>query len=92
MVPTQTLNQGLENILCIGEISLGNIDKEEMKEDSERRDVMRIITDLDATVGRYGFFSGWGHPTDREEHSSSDQPGHRSHIPIAQFQLSALCG
>jgi len=51
VVPKQTITQGLGNTLCIGDM-----DREQTKGDSERRDVMRIFTNLDATVGRYGFF------------------------------------
>lgn len=63
---------------------------ERMKENSEKMDAKRIVTNLDATVGSYGFL--WL-VTSRAQGGTPLQVtplGQGSCISIAQFQLPAL--
>lgn len=41
--------------MCVGGTDPQNIDKERMKKDSERMDAINRTTNLDASLGSYGF-------------------------------------
>lgn len=76
--------------MCTGGIDLQHICKERMKRDSERMDAVSRTTNVDASVGSYGFLC-LGISRTQGGRPHQDFPlGQGSWMSIAQFQLPAL--